>query len=74
MKNKETNCEDVNWVGLTEENVQWCTLVAAVVSIWAVLSESYLNVTNFVSFPGSPEFSFADIELPYSMYISLKKE
>lgn len=62
MKNWEINCEDINWMELAWESGQWYTFVVAVMSIWAILSQCYLNLTNFVSPHGSPEFSFADIE------------
>jgi hypothetical protein len=39
MENKEWNYENINWVELIQENVQWCALVVGVLNIWAVLPE-----------------------------------
>jgi hypothetical protein len=74
IKNREINCEDINWMELAQENAQWCALVVAVLNLWALLPESYLNVRTFVSPCGSPEFPSASVELSCSVYVSLKKE
>jgi hypothetical protein len=36
MDLKETGCEDVDWILLSEDRVQWWVLVKTIINLWAL--------------------------------------